>query len=142
MSIPLKFWTLSACTILASLLCVSIPAYPANVFVNDITGLGAEDFTDTTIWPNGMLPTTTDQAIIDKGDGINDYVYVDSQLQIQRFNIGNQATGGLELRNGAYLFLNQGSNQVNVGPSGAAVGSLPASVISESNRARRSSSRG
>jgi hypothetical protein len=98
------------------MLCVSTPALGVNVFVNDITGAGAKNFTDTAIWPNGTLPTSADQAIIDKGDGISDYVYVDSQLQIQRFNIGNQATGGLELRNGAYLFCSQGSNQVNVGP--------------------------
>jgi hypothetical protein len=116
MSIPAKFWTLSACTILASMLCVSTPASAANVFVNDITGTGARDFLDTSIWPSGILPTTVDQAIIDKGDGINDYVYLDSPLQIQRFNIGNQATGGLELRSGAYLFLSQGGFQTNVGP--------------------------
>lgn len=119
MSVPSKSWTLSACTIFASMLSVSTPALAVNVFVNDITGLGAKNFTDTSIWPNATVPTTADQAIIDKGDGINDYVYVDNgvvPLQIQRFNIGNQATGGLELRNGAYLFLSQGSNQVNVGP--------------------------
>ena len=108
-----------------TMLCVSTPALAANVFVNDITGQGAKNFTDTLIWPSGTLPTNLDQAIIDKGDGINDYVYVDSQLQLQRFNLGNQATGGLELRSGAYLFLSQGSNQVNVGPSGSAVDSLP-----------------
>jgi hypothetical protein len=44
---------------------------------------------------------------------------------MQRFNIGNQATGGLELRSGAYLFTNQGGFQVNIGPSGSTVGSLP-----------------
>jgi hypothetical protein len=110
---------------MVSMLSVSTPTSAANVFVNDITGGGAKNFTDTSIWPSSTLPTSADQAIIDKGDGINDYVYVDSQLQIQRFNIGNQATGGLELRNGAFLFCSQGSNQVNVGPSGSAVDSLP-----------------
>lgn len=122
-TVPPFVGSLAAFTVV--MLCVSTPALGANVFVNDITGAGAKNFTDTTIWPSATLPTNLDQAIIDKGDGISDYVYVDSQLQLQRFNIGNQATGGLELRNGAYLFLSQGSNQVNVGPSGSAVGSLP-----------------
>src|SRR5689334_3653757 len=111
-----KASALTMCALLTAILGVSNRAFAVNVFVNDITGTGARNFTDTSIWPNSTLPTNIDQAIIDKGDGITDYVYVDSSLQVQRFNIGNQATGGLELRNGAYLFLNQGSGQTNVGP--------------------------
>ncbi|MDZ4820307.1 MAG: hypothetical protein SGJ20_15175, partial [Planctomycetota bacterium] len=84
MSISAKYRAFSVGIILASMVWVSTPASAANVFVNDITGTGARNFTDTTIWPGGTLPAIADQAIIDKGDGITDYVYFDSQLQIQR----------------------------------------------------------
>jgi hypothetical protein len=125
MNMPAKLWMIVMCSTLAAALGSSTSARAANVFVNDITGTGARNYTDPLIWPGGTLPTSVDQAIIDRGDGIMDYVYIDSPVSMQRFNIGNQATGGLELRNGAYLFADQGGFQVNVGPSGSAVGSLP-----------------
>src|SRR5690242_6524476 len=120
-----KAWSLSMCALWTAILGFSDRAFAANVFVNDITGTGARSYFDTTIWPNSTLPLSTDQPIVDKGDGINDYVYIDQNLQVARFNIGNQDTGGLEIRSGAYAYLNQGSNQVNIGPSGSAAGSLP-----------------
>ena len=121
----LPAWFSAAVAILVAMVFVSNRASAANVFVLDISGTGPRDFNDSTIWPSGVLPTNVDHAIIDQGDGLNDYVYVDGLLQIQRFNIGNQNSGGLELRSGAYLFTNQQSFQNNVGPSGSAAGSLP-----------------
>jgi hypothetical protein len=125
MNFTTQFWKLLTCALFASTLAASRPALAVNIFVNDITGMGAKNFTDASIWMGGALPTLADQAVIDKGDGLTDYVYLDSQLQIQRFNIGNIATGGLELRSGAYLLLSQGSSQTNVGPSASAAGSPP-----------------
>jgi hypothetical protein len=56
------------------------------------------------------------------GDGINDYVYVDTSQTVQRINVGNTLSGGLEIRSGATLSTNvTGSSQSNIGPGTASV---------------------
>lgn len=127
MSAPAKFWTLSVCSLLATIFGFKHPASAANIFVNDITGTGARAYSNTSIWPSATLPTTSDQAVIDKGDGINDYVYVDTSAQVttqvQRINVGNANSGGLEIRSGATLATTAtGSSQSNIGPGGASPG--------------------
>lgn len=99
-------------------LCISTPASAQNVFVNDITGTGARNFSDPTIWPT--VPGPSNQAIIDFGDGTTDYVFVDAATSVGRINIGNANSGGLEIRSGATLTTTAtGGSQSNIGPTGS-----------------------
>jgi hypothetical protein len=57
--------------------------------------------------------------VIDFGDGVNDYVFVEANATIDRFNVGNTVSGGLEIRSGATLTTDLGgTNQTNVGQNG------------------------
>lgn len=119
MSISAKHRAVSSCLILATLLYASNPVSAANVFMLDISGTGARNFSDSTIWPSGVLPTSADNAVIDFGDGTTDYVYIDAATTTSRFNIGNVLSGGVEIRTGAtWNTVATGTNQANLGQHG------------------------
>lgn len=118
-----KLLPLSSFLILALMLSASKPASAATIFMLDITGGGARTFSDPTIWPSGIVPGTADLSVIDFGDGLTDYVYVDTAIspttEVQRFNVGNMLSGGLEIRSGATLKTNAtGTSQSNLGQNG------------------------
>jgi hypothetical protein len=94
--------------------------HAATITMLGITGTGARNFSDASIWPASPgVPSVGDLPVIDNGDGINDYVYIDTNTEIQRFNVGNTVSGGLEIRPGVTLTTNATSNsQSNVGQNG------------------------
>jgi hypothetical protein len=107
----------------AAVLCMSNLASGATVTLLNISGTGPRNFNDTSIWDLGTVPGSADFPVMAMGDGINDYVYVDSSQTVQRINVGNALSGGLEIRAGATLATNvTGSSQSNIGPGGASPG--------------------
>jgi hypothetical protein len=123
MSSPARFWTLSIFLTLVALLEASAPVSAATITLLNISGTGARNFADTSIWDSGTVPGSVDFPVMAMGDGINDYVYVDASATVQRINVGNALSGGLEIRSGATLTTTAtGSSQSNVGPGGASPG--------------------
>ena len=119
---PAKFWTLSVCLTVVAMLDLVTPASAAPNLL-DISGTGARSFTDSTIWDSGSVPGAGDFPVMAMGDGINDYVYLDTSATVQRINVGNANSGGLEIRSGATLTTTAtGSSQSNIGPGGASPG--------------------
>lgn len=100
-------------------LCASSPVSAISISLLDITGTGARNFSDPTIWNSSTVPGPSDFPTMDSGDGINDYVYIDAATDVQRINVGHVSSGGLEIRSGATLTTSAtGGSQSNIGPSG------------------------
>ncbi|MCC7087123.1 MAG: PEP-CTERM sorting domain-containing protein [Pirellulales bacterium] len=81
---------------------IPVAVQAANVFYG--TNPGALQFTDGANWTGGVVPTSTDVAVIDSVDGITNYPYIDSTIEFQRFSIAavdSSTMGGLEFRSGA-----------------------------------------
>ena len=74
------------------------PSTPVSAAPNllDISGTGARSFTDSTIWDSGSVPGAGDFPVMAMGDGINDYVFLDTSATVERINVGNANSGGLK----------------------------------------------
>jgi hypothetical protein len=118
-----RFWTLSIFLTLVAMLGHSTSVSAATINLLNISGTGPRNFTDTTIWDSGTVPGSSDFSVMAMGNGTTDYVYLDTPVTLQRFNVGNVASGGLEIRSGATLTTTvTGSSQTNIGPGGASPG--------------------
>lgn len=113
-----------ACLAIAPLASLPSAAFAATINLLNIAGTGARNFTETAIWdplparPN-IVPASGDFPVMDFGDGINDYVFIDSATTVQRINVGNLSSSGLEIRSGATLSTTAtGGSQSNIGPTG------------------------
>lgn len=119
MKLSAKLTAYSCCLILASTLCAPGVGPAATITMLNIVGTGARNFSETAIWPSGIVPGSGDLPVVDNGNGTTDYVFIDANTNIQRFNFGNTASGGVEIRSGATLTTNLGgTNQSNVGQNG------------------------
>jgi hypothetical protein len=114
---------------LVLLLLANMPSEISAATINllNISSTGARNFTDTAIWdpvpvrPN-IVPGSGDFPVMAFGDGINDFVYVETTTTVQRFNVGNINRGGLEIRSGVVFTAGTVGGQSNVGPGGASPG--------------------
>ena len=110
----------SICVFAVVIMHFSSPISAATISMIDISGTGARNFSDSAIWSPSPVPGTGDFPVMAFGNGTTDYVYVDSNTTVQRINVGNALSGGLEIRAGATLSTTvTGGSQSNIGPGGA-----------------------
>lgn len=110
----------SSCVFAVVIMHFSSPISAATISMIDISGTGARNFSDSAIWSPSPVPGTGDFPVMAFGNGTTDYVYVDSNTTVQRINVGNALSGGLEIRSGATLSTTvTGASQSNIGPGGA-----------------------